>query len=79
MSFSIYLHLFDFDVGCRVAGSLSFSLVSFSLLVSGVEEVGGGVGGDIDGGAVEAEEDEGAILMHLSGEWLVAEVVCIRQ
>ena len=33
---------------------LSFSLFSFSLFVSGVEEVGGGVRGDTDGGAVEA-------------------------
>ena len=39
---------------------LSSSLFSFSLFVSGVEEVGGGIEGDTDGGAVEAEEDEGA-------------------
>ena len=39
-----------------------------------MEEAGGG---DVDGGAAEAEEDEGAFLMRLSGEWLVAKVVCI--
>ena len=67
MSFSVSIFIsamLRLGVG-GVAGSfsfslLSFSLFSFSLFVLGVEEIGGGVGGDTDGGAEEAEEDEGA-------------------
>ena len=38
VSFSIYLHLCNVEVGCRWSSRiLSFSLFSFSLFVSGVE------------------------------------------
>ena len=65
MSFSVSIFIsatLRLGVG-GVAGSFSFSLLSFSLFsfsmfVSRVEDVGGGVGGDTEGGAVEAEEDE---------------------
>ena len=56
MSFSVSIFIsamLRMGVG-GVAGSFSFSVCL------GVEEIGRGVGGDTDGGAVEAEEDKEA-------------------